>query len=79
MVVVTMQNRSVSVFSATRLAWEVPVEVMRLRVRHARERVGLCCVSLVRHVDGCEGGEKVGREKEEGCGSEVRAAAATKV
>jgi hypothetical protein len=51
-------------------AW-VPVEVMRLRVRHARERVGLCCVGLVRHGDGCvcEGG--FGEERKKGAGTKV--------
>jgi hypothetical protein len=51
---------------------------MRLRVRHARERVGLCCVGLVRHGDGCVGEGVFGGEKE-GCRNEGRTAGATKV
>lgn len=29
----------------------LPVEVMRLGVRHAREGILLCCVLLIRHGD----------------------------
>jgi hypothetical protein len=52
---------------------------MRLRVRHARERIRLCCVCLVRHVCECVKEEKVGGRKEEERRTRLRAAAARKV
>mgnify|MGYP003624097162 CR=1 FL=1 len=53
MVVVAAQRISVNALSIHLAREVVPVEVMRLRVRHARERVCLCGVGLVRHVDDC--------------------------
>jgi hypothetical protein len=44
---------------------------MRLRVRHARERVQLGCVGLVRHGDECVGEEGFGEERKKGVGAKV--------
>jgi hypothetical protein len=46
---------------------------MRLRVRHAREGVGLCCVGLVRHGEECkvEKGGEVWEERKKGAGTKV--------
>lgn len=52
MVVVAADNKLARLVQTSRRC-RVPVEVMRLAVRHARERVRLRCVCLVRHGKDC--------------------------